>query len=328
MHGANPPPVDPDAASRKIGRGFRGRRFQMLVLGVLPLGIAGAVMLQKSLFHWGGSSVEETAITPAHAEMPAYRVVDPEPPPAPPVPGTAPPPPPLAKTAPPQRQAVANARSREPLQIAFDIKASGKEPDMSWYTDGTRPHLADGCALRPGASVISAVLDTVIKSEVSGPVIATVSEDVHSVDAGHYDEVIVPAGTKLFGNYNSERLDFQSRRMGMVWTEATLPDGTQISLADAAGMDVAGSNGVGGTVTTHWGQVIAVAALFTIFDAGQRGAVANENAYIDALQQSASYNASRVGKTVVERMLDWKPSIEIPAGTQVKVAVGKTVRVC
>ena len=207
--------------------------------------------------------------------------------------------------------------------MTWQVTAQGS-PDLSWFSDGRRPHLAHGCALRPGASLIPAVLETVMQSEVSGQVLASVSEDVY--DADGVGRLLIPQGTKLVGVYNSD-LTFTSRRLGIVWTELTMPNGTQLNLAEANGMDVAGSMGMGGEVTTAWGQVIAVAAVFSIFEAAQRATVPDDD-YASNLGDAAANQFARAGTQVVRKLLDSAVKIRIPAGTQLNVSVGRTLQVC
>ena len=65
-----------------------------------------------------------------------------------------------------------------------------------------------------------------------------------------------------------------------------------------------------------------------MFDGIQRSAIPSDNALAWRWQQAASNNAGRLGKQVTERVLDWKPSILIPAGTQIIIPPQKTIQVC
>ena len=320
----NDPGFDPDAARRAVVGRVRGRRFRNVLYGGIGLGVLGLIGFQGWLLSGREEAGAPVDIREARAEVPDYR---PASQPAA-VPEPAPPPPPLPariEQEPATRRA--GLRHQEPglpTQIAFDVQVQA-QPDLSWFADGRRPKLAEGCALRPGASIIPAVLETTIQSEVPGQVIASVSEDV--LDADGVGRLLIPQGTKVVGLYRDE-LEFQSRRMGIVWTELTMPDGTQLDLVDANGMDAAGSMGMGGEVTTRWGDLIATAALLTIFDGIQRTAVESGNAWVNGFQAGASLNAGRLGKQVTERVLDWKPTIRIPAGTQVRISPAKTLQVC
>ena len=66
----------------------------------------------------------------------------------------------------------------------------------------------------------------------------------------------------------------------------------------------------------------------TSFDGIQRTAIDSGNAWVNGFQQGASLNAGRLGKQVTERVLDWQPTIRIPAGTQVRISPAKTLQVC
>ena len=314
----NDPGFDPYSAGRQRGAaGARGRRFRNLLYAGIGLGVAGMILFQSWLFgHGGDKAAAAPEIRTVQAAIPDY--------PEPPLPVAAPPLPPPAPRLPARRLAVSRPDPR-PTQIAFNVTPQG-EPALGWFADGRRPHLAHGCALRPGASIIRAVLETTIHSEVGGQAIAQVSEDVY--DADRVGRLLIPAGTKVVGTYRPDQLDFQSRRLALVWTELTLPNGEQLSLDQADGMDAAGSMGVGGEVTTRWGDLIATAALLTVFDGIQRSAIPSDNALALAWQQAASNNTGRLGKQITERVLDWKPSILIPGGTQIIIAPQKTIQVC
>ena len=320
----NDPGFDPDAARRAIGGRARGRRFRNMLYAGVGLGVLGLVGFQAWLLQGREHAGAPVDIREARAEIPDYQPASqpsataiPEPPP-PPLPAR------IEREPSPRRAGGRRQEPRLPTRVAFDVQVQA-QPDLGWFADGRRPRLAQGCALRPGASIIPAVLETTIQSEVPGQVIASVSEDVF--DADGVGRLLIPQGTKVVGLYRDE-LAFQSRRMGIVWTELTMPDGTQLALVDANGMDAAGSMGMGGEVTTRWGDLLATAALLTIFDGIQRTAIDSGNAWVNGFQQGASLNAGRLGKQVTERVLDWQPTIRIPAGTQVRISPAKTLQVC
>jgi type IV secretion system protein VirB10 len=333
----NNPGFNPGAHGRVRVGIKRGRRFWYLLLGAGVLGGAGWIALQLYVQSWHHEVKAETSVKESQASLPVYKIPanlpvhEPpqrkEPPAREPV--ATRPPLPAPEPARPQRQP-ARAKAQLPSQIAWTGAVQG-EPPSGWFVDGRRPMLAKGCALRPGASLIMAVLNTVVQSEVAGQVIATVSGDVENVD-GVIDpetgklKTLIHDGTKLVGLYKSD-LTLGSRRLGMVWTELTQPDGSQLSLDQSSGMDVAGSMGVGGIVTTNWGQVIATAALFSLFDVAQRETVA-DGSYQGDVADAAASQFSKTGQQVVKQMLEQAVKIRIPAGTQIVVSVNKTIQVC
>lgn len=316
--GNDPNGFDPSARERATRGRPRGMRFRTLLLGGIGL-VAPAILLQQWVFGWrDAEETETTEIRTVNAAPPTFRFEQPK---------EEPPPPPPPEPQPEVRRPARGAQAPKlPTQVAFNVQPQG-EPDMSWFADGRRPHLAHGCALRPGASVIHAALESTVQSEVAGQAIATVTEDVF--DADGVGRLLIPAGTKAVGVYKTGgSLDFQRRRLDFVWTELTMPDGTQLYLAESDGMDVAGSMGVGGEVRTRWGELIATAALFTVFDGIARGGVSDDPSLAGAMQSSASRNTGRLGKEITGRVLDWEPDILVAAGTRIIISPRRTIQVC
>jgi type IV secretory pathway VirB10-like protein len=100
------------------------------------------------------------------------------------------------KRAQPVRQERRQQRALPRLaEVSWRIPAV--EPEPRGYRDGRVEMFAQGCALRPGVSIIPAVLLTAVNSEIPGQVIATVMSDVYSPDAGYENKVLVPAGTRV-----------------------------------------------------------------------------------------------------------------------------------
>jgi hypothetical protein len=323
---------NPSAPGKAVGSGFRGRRFRLAMIAGSLIGL-GALAFEGWLWSvWRSGdppAAQPTAPAAATAELPPYELPPPEPtyvnvPVTREVPVEVPRDRVVETPAPQQSPTRTQATHEPPKAIAWNVKTP--EIGMDWYLDGRRPQLGRGCALRPGATILEAKLITEIRSEIGGQAIAEVMSDVYDVDG--IGRLLIPAGTRVVGLYKRGGLDFQDRRLDFVWTEMTFPSGKQVALGEAAGMDAAGAMGVGGQVRARWGELIATAALVTIFDAAQRGAVRNDNVTIDSLQRSASGTAGELGEEVTRRMLDWEPDILIRAGTQIRISPQKTIRVC
>jgi type IV secretory pathway VirB10-like protein len=314
-------PFDPNAPARVTSGRQRGSRWRLLA-GVAVVVGCGAIVAQQwvaSLFRSHPAAARPDVI-PVQAEPAVFVPAQIQPP--------APPPAPPPKEQPPKVQArPAAAAPRLPTRIAWDAKPSG-EPDMAWFRDGRRPMLAKGCALRPGATVIKAALVTAVASEVAGQAVAQVTEDVY--DADGVGRLLIPQGTRVVGVYKSARaMTFDRERLDFGWTEMTLPDGTQIDLGQADGADASGAAGVGGEVTTPWGNVIATAALLSVFDAmATVPAATTGDPVANAIATSVGRSTSDVGREVTRRSLGIEPKISIPAGTPVTIWPRQTVRVC
>ena len=113
---------------------------------------------------------------------------------------------------------------------------------------GGAPARAQAMA-NPGTTVtqgtlIPAVLETAIDTNVPGYVRAVVSQDVRSFDG---TRVLVPRSSRLIGQYQSG-IQGGQRRAYVIWTRLIRPDGASVNLASPAiGFD--GTTGLAGKVS-------------------------------------------------------------------------------
>ena len=93
-------------------------------------------------------------------------------------------------------------------------------------------------------TLIPAVLETAIDTNVPGYVRAVVSQDVRSFDG---TKVLVPRSSRLIGQYQSGLQNGQKRAY-VIWTRLIRPDGASVNLASpAVGFD--GTTGLAGKVS-------------------------------------------------------------------------------
>ncbi|MGN6495854.1 MAG: TrbI/VirB10 family protein, partial [Tsuneonella sp.] len=96
-------------------------------------------------------------------------------------------------------------------------------------------------------TLIPAVLETAINTDVPGYVRAVVSQDVRSFDG---TRVLVPRSSRLIGQYQSGVQGGQ-RRAYVIWTRLIRPDGASVNLGSpAVGFD--GTTGLEGQVNSHF----------------------------------------------------------------------------
>ncbi|MGH6785517.1 MAG: TrbI/VirB10 family protein [Novosphingobium sp.] len=115
----------------------------------------------------------------------------------------------------------------------------------------------------PQGTVIQAVLETALDSNRPGFVRAIVSRDVRSFDGS---KVLIPRGSRLFGEYKADLADGQNRAF-VTWQKLTRPDGVQIALESPAA-DPLGRAGIKGKVNTHFFTRFANALLQSALDIG------------------------------------------------------------
>jgi type IV secretion system protein VirB10 len=138
-------------------------------------------------------------------------------------------------------------------------------------------------------TMIPAILETAINTDVPGYVRAVVSRDVRSFDGSR---VLVPRSSRLIGQYQSG-LQAGQKRAYVIWTRLIRPDGVSVALASpASAFD--GSGGLPGKVDNHFFQRFGSAMLLSVIGGlttvGTGGASVvlggGQNAASTALQQN------------------------------------------
>jgi type IV secretion system protein VirB10 len=108
-------------------------------------------------------------------------------------------------------------------------------------------------------TMIPAVLETAINTDVPGYVRAVVSQDVRSFDGSR---VLVPRSSRLIGQYQSG-LQGGQKRAYVIWTRLIRPDGISVALASpATAFD--GSAGLKGDTNSHFFQRFGSALLLSV----------------------------------------------------------------
>ena len=98
-------------------------------------------------------------------------------------------------------------------------------------------------AIIPEGTLIPGILETAINSDLPGQIRAITSEDVYSFDGRR---VLLPTGTRLIGEYQSEITTGQTR-IFVVWTRLIRDDGVSVRL-NSIGSDSLGRSGMSGFV--------------------------------------------------------------------------------
>lgn len=145
-------------------------------------------------------------------------------------------------------------------------------------------------------TLIPAVLETAIDTDVPGYVRAVVSADVRSFDGSR---VLVPRSSRLIGQYKSG-LQAGQKRAYVIWTRLIRPDGVSVNIASPA-VAFSGETGLEGKVNTHFFERFGSAMLLSVVgglsaiggNAGVIIASGGQSAAAAAVGQSAS-----IGPTV------------------------------
>lgn len=119
--------------------------------------------------------------------------------------------------------------------------------------------LADPASTVIQGTLIPAVLETAIDTDIPGYVRAVVSQDVRSFDGSR---VLIPRSSRLIGEYKAATQAGQ-RRAYLMWTRLVRPDGVSVALASPAA-DLSGQAGIGGQVNSHFFSRFGSAILLSI----------------------------------------------------------------
>ena len=108
-------------------------------------------------------------------------------------------------------------------------------------------------------TMIPAILETAINTDVPGFVRAVVSQDVRSYDGSR---VLIPRSSRLVGQYQSG-LQAGQRRAYVIWTRVIRPDGVTVSLQSPA-TSFDGTAGLEGKVDSHFFSRFGSAMLLSV----------------------------------------------------------------
>lgn len=170
-------------------------------------------------------------------------------------------------------------------------------------------------------SVIQAALQTAINSDLPGNVVAVVSEPVPAFTG---DRILIPRGSRLFGQYRSG-IEVNQNRILILWTRILTPDGTSIDIS-AVGGDQLGRSGLTGLVDTKFFERFGGAALISIIGAAPSVAaerVQDETA-TDVLANIGS-DLSDATSSVIADQVSISPTIYVDQGASVTVLVDRDV---
>jgi type IV secretion system protein VirB10 len=168
-------------------------------------------------------------------------------------------------------------------------------------------------------SIIPAALLTAVNSDLPGRVIAQVSAPVYDSVTG--DHLLIPQGARLIGTYASEN-SYGDTRVFLSWDRLLMPDGVSLELAQMAATDAAGAAGLGAKVDNHLGRVggaIAVSAVLSIL--ANEAEDKNDQGFTHSLGDAAAQEAARTGSRIVDRELNLRPTLRVPAGAPIRVLV-------
>jgi len=174
-------------------------------------------------------------------------------------------------------------------------------------------------------TIIPAALITAINSDLPGEVIAQVTEPVYDHATGR--TVLIPQGSRLIGQYDSQVAYGQSRAL-VAWNRIIMPNGRSINIGSMTGADLTGASGLQDQTDGHFWQLAKGVVLSTLFSVGaasaqDAGARSSGGLVINSATSGVSNEAQQVGQRITERDLNRQPTIRVRAGWPLRVIVNK-----
>jgi type IV secretion system protein VirB10 len=173
-------------------------------------------------------------------------------------------------------------------------------------------------------TLIPAVLITAINSDIPGPVIAQVRENVYDTVTGN--ALLVPQGARLLANYDS-MVSWGQERILVCWRRLLFPNGDSINLQCAPAADLKGAAGLTDEVDEHWVRLIAGAGITSLLAATAQGASGNQTSFAPTVPQlwatNAAQSVNQTGQQLLRRDLQIQPTITVRPGFSVNVILHK-----
>ncbi|WP_341236139.1 TrbI/VirB10 family protein [uncultured Sulfitobacter sp.] len=170
-------------------------------------------------------------------------------------------------------------------------------------------------------SVIQAALQTAINSDLPGSVVAVISEPVPAF-AG--DQILIPRGSRLFGQYRSG-IEMNQKRILILWTRVLTPDGTSIEIASVGG-DQLGRSGLTGFVDTKFAERFGGAALISVIGAAPAvAAESSDNETTSIVLGDVGADLEDAVGSVIAEQISISPTIYVDQGASVTVLVDRDV---
>ena len=175
-------------------------------------------------------------------------------------------------------------------------------------------------------TVIYAVLDTGIITDLPGQVMAHVSKNVYSSQDGKY--LLIPQGSRLFGEYSSD-ISYGQNRVQVVWNTLIRPDGLEVNLGSMNGIDSYGASGYAGWKTEHpfeYLKAFGLIAMYSVLDTKAMNLIDTQNnAYAQNALSDVYSESKKLNNKIVDRALDIQPTIRIKSGTEVNLITNVTI---
>ena len=178
--------------------------------------------------------------------------------------------------------------------------------------------------------VIPATLLTQIESALRGMVIGQVRQSVYDTATG--DILLIPQGTKLIGDYQSD-VQFGAKRIFVNWKRLVFPNGSSFDLGSMPGADMSGTSGFRDKYDSHFWKMFGNALLFSLVIAGVNMTQTPDLLYqyiplsgrdaTSALSESVGQSLGETLSQIIQKNLNLAPDITIRSGYLFNIMITK-----
>lgn len=197
-----------------------------------------------------------------------------------------------------------------------------------WHLGQRRVESRTSYELRAGF-VIPAVLVSGVNSELPGQIVAQVSNNVYDSASGN--NLLIPTGSRLVGNYSSN-VQYGQSRVLVTWQRVVFPDGSALDIGGMPGSDSAGFAGFNDKVDNHYFRIFGSALLMSGIVAGvsmsqdntsDSSDSSNGNSASSAMSQALGQQLGQVSAEMIRKNMAIAPTLEIRPGYRFNVVVTK-----
>lgn len=175
---------------------------------------------------------------------------------------------------------------------------------------------------------IPVVITVGIDSDLPGNFQAMVREDIYDTNTG--TELLIPMGSKVFGQFSSE-VSWGQTRIQAVFNRLTLPNGKSINLETMGIADSDGKSGLEANVDLRLGKVFGSVIMAAVIGGGQ-GALTNNgkyekdrNAALSGAGEAGGEQTIEIVDKYVSKLIDVQPKLTKEFGGRANIVVNKDI---
>ena len=176
-------------------------------------------------------------------------------------------------------------------------------------------------------TIIPAVLETAINTDLPGNVIARVTENIYDSHTGK--NILIPQGALLVAKYNSS-VSFAQHRVQVVWDILIRPDGYQVELEGMNAVDPRGIAGLKAVYRENWFEYIKAAGIVSLFSlinskmVEQVAKYGSDQMAAGVITSNAEF-IKTVGGSFITRAMNIQPTLTVDSGEKINVMLNKNI---